>query len=211
MNLQRLIGWLLPALAICAAANAQERLAPIAPDQYTEEQRKVIAEVAKGPRTEMFSPLNPMLRSPQLAYTAERFGETVYYTSTLDKPIYELTVLLLARQTMQQFEWRAHYANAIKAGIAQEAVDEIAAGRRPAHLKEDERIAYDFVVDVFKFNQVSDAHYAKFQSRFGDRAVVDLVGLLGYYETIAIMMNVNRTALNPGTAPLLKPLAKPFP
>jgi 4-carboxymuconolactone decarboxylase len=211
MIIKQLLGWLLPALAICATANAQERLAPITPDQYTEEQRNVIAEVAKGPRTEMFSPLMPMLRSPQLAYTAERLGETIYYTSTLDKPIYELTVLLLARQTMQQFEWRVHYTNAIKVGIAQEDVDAIGAGRRPAHLTDDERIAYDFVVDLFKFNQISDTHYAKFQSRYGDRAVVDLVGLLGYYQTIAIMMNVNRTALNPGTVPLLKPLPKPFP
>lgn len=211
MTLKRPLGWLLPALAICAAAHAQERLAPVAPDRYTEEQRNVVAEVAKGPRTELFSPLIPMLRSPQLAYTAERFGETVYYTSTLDKPVYELAVLLLARQTMQQFEWRVHYTNAIKAGIARDDVDAIGAGRRPAHLTDDERIAYDFVVDLFKFNQISDAHYAKYQSRFGDRAVVDMVGLLGYYQTIAIMMNVNRTALNPGDAPPLKPLEKPFP
>jgi 4-carboxymuconolactone decarboxylase len=211
MTLTRLLVCFLPSLAICAEASAQERLAPITPDQYTEEQRNVLAEVAKGPRTEMFSPLLPMLRSPQLAYTAERFGETVYYTSTLDKPIYELTVLLLARQTMQQFEWRVHYTNAIKVGIAPEDVDAIGAGRRPAHLTDDQRIAYDFVVDLFKYNQISDAHYEKFQARFGDRAVVDLVGVLGYYQTIAIMMNVNRTALNPGTAPPLKPLAKPFP
>ncbi len=211
MKLLRRSACLLSALGLCAAASAQERLAPITPDQYTEEQKNVVAEIAKGPRTEMFSPLLPMLRSPQLAYTAERFGETVFYTSTLDKPIYEIAVLLLARQSMQQFEWRVHYTNAIKAGIAQEDVDAIGAGRRPAHLTDDERIAYDFVVDLFKYNDVSDAHYAKFQARFGDRGVVDLVGLLGYYQTIAIMMNVNHTTLNPGTAPLLKPLAKPFP
>jgi hypothetical protein len=38
-----------------------------------------------------------------------------------------------------------------------------------------------------------------------------MVGLLGYYTLIADMMNVDRTPLNEGTAPMLKPLAKPLP
>jgi 4-carboxymuconolactone decarboxylase len=206
---------LLPYALITALATslaiAQERLAPIPPDSYTPEQKQVVAEIAGGPRTEMFSPLLPMLRSPQLSLTAERFGEYVYYSTAFEKRIYELAVLLLARHTTQQYEWRVHYPLAIKAGIKPEDADAIGAGRRPAHLAADEAIAYNFIVELYDRNALSDATYAKFVGAFGERGVVELVGLLGYYNTIALMMNVNRTPLNPGTVPLLAPLARALP
>lgn len=194
-----------------AAASGQERLESIPPAAYTPEQRQVVEQIATGRRTEMFSPLLPMLRSPQLAYTAERFGEYVYYSTAFEKRIYELAVLLLARQTTQQYEWRVHYPQAIKAGIKPEDADAIGAGRRPPHLATDEAIAYDFIVELYRRNAVADATYARFIGAFGERGVVDLIGLLGYYNTIALMMNVNRTPLNPGTTPLLAPRARPLP
>jgi 4-carboxymuconolactone decarboxylase len=194
------IGALLAPLAM-----AQERLPAVPPGSYTDAQKKVTTDIAAGPRAELFSPLQPMLRSPELAYTAERFGEYVYYHAALDKRIYELIVLLLARQLTQQFEWRVHYPLAMKAGIKQQDIDAIGAGRPPRHLAEDETIAYDFVTDLYTRDAVTDAHYPKFAEKFGERGVVDTVGLLGYYTTIALMMNVNRTPLPEGTAPLLKP------
>jgi 4-carboxymuconolactone decarboxylase len=196
---------------LCPMASAQERLGPVPVDAYTPEQRQVVAQIAMGPRTEMFSPLLPMLRSPQLGLAAERFGEYVYYSTVLEKRIYELAVLLLARHTTQQYEWRVHYPLAIKAGISPESAAAIGAGRRPAHLAADEAIAYDFIVELYGRNDVSDATYGKFVGAFGERGVVELVGLLGYYNTIALMMNVNRTPLNPGTTPLLAPLPRPLP
>jgi 4-carboxymuconolactone decarboxylase len=195
MRLVRRWSCALVTVLAAAAADGQERLGPVSPDAYTPEQRQVVAQIATGPRKEMFSPLLPMLRSPQLAYTAERFGEYVYYDTALDKRIYELAVLLLARQTTQQYEWRVHYPQAIKAGIKPEDADAIAAGRRPAHLAADEAIAYDFIVELYRRNAVADATFAKFTNAFGERGVVDLIGLLGYYNTIA----------------LLAPLAHPLP
>jgi 4-carboxymuconolactone decarboxylase len=203
--------WIAVTLLLCSFAMAQERLGAIPKDAYSDAQKKVVAEIATGPRAEIFSPLLPMLRSPELAYAAERFGESVYYQSQLDKRIYELAVLILARQTSQQFEWRVHYPLAIKLGIKQENIDAIGAGRRPLHLADDEQILYAFVVELLRTNQISDANYARFVDRFGERGVIDLVGLLGYYNTIAIMMNVDRTPVSPGATPLLKALRTPLP
>ncbi len=211
MRLVRALSCALVTVLAAGAAGGQERLGPVAPEAYTPEQQQVVAQIAMGPRTEMFSPLLPMLRSPELGLAAERFGEYVYYKTAFDKRIYELAVLLLARQTTQQYEWRVHYPLAIKAGIKPADADAIAAGQHPAHLAADEAIAYDFIVELYERNAVADATYSKFAGAFGERGVVDLIGLLGYYNTIALMMNVNRTPLNPGTTPLLAPLAHPLP
>jgi 4-carboxymuconolactone decarboxylase len=206
------MSWVLAATLTASAALAQERLGAPPVDKYTDEQKKVVADIAaSGPRKEIFDPLLPMMRSPELAYTAERFGEHVYYNSGLDKRVYELAVILLARQMTQQFEWRVHYTSALKAGVKQADVEAIAAGRRPRTLEPDESAVYDFVVELYKKNAVSDATYARVVDKIGEKGVVEIVGLLGYYTTIADMMNVDRTPLHPGTAPLLKPLAKPLP
>ncbi len=199
------------AMLSASAATAQQRLGAVPVDKYTDEQKKVVADIKTGPRPEIFGTLLPMMRSPELAYTAERFGEHVYYNSGLEKRVYELTVLLLARQLTQQFEWRVHYPQALKAGIKQENLDAIADGKRPPSLAADEAVAYDFVTEIYKTNTVSDATYARFVGMFSEKGVVEVVGLLGYYTTIAVMMNVDRTPLNPGTAPMLKPLANPLP
>lgn len=203
--------WILIALLGASGAMAQQRLGGVPADKLTDAQKKVIEDVKVGPRTELFSPLLPMLRSPELAYTAERFGEYVYYKNEFDKPIYELIVLLLGRHTSQQFEWRVHYPLAIKAGVKQADVDAIAAGKKPKTLTEDQQIAYDFVTEVLKTSAVGDRNYDRFVKKFGERAVVDTVGILGYYYTIALMLSVDRTPVKDSPVPLLKPLRNPLP
>jgi 4-carboxymuconolactone decarboxylase len=207
----RRLSFVLIATLGATAAIAQQRLGPVPPDKMNDEQKKVVEDIKTGPRKEIFGPLAPIMRSPTLAYTMERFGETVYYTSSLDKKIYELAVVLLARATDQQFEWRVHYPAAIKAGIKKEDVDAIAAGRKPRTLADDEQRAYDFFTDILVRNEVSDKNYTRFLEKFGERAVVDGVGLLGYYYSIAVMLNVDRTPLNPGDAPMLPKVRKRFP
>ena len=124
--------WALMATLAASCAIAQQRLSPIPADQYSADQKKVVADIAaSGPRKEIFGPLLPMMRSPELAYSAERFGEHVYYNSGLDKRVYELAVILLARQMTQQFEWRVHYPSALKAGVKQ-AVEEFASAKAAA-------------------------------------------------------------------------------
>jgi 4-carboxymuconolactone decarboxylase len=54
--------------------------------------------------------------------------------------------------------------------------------------------------------QVSDATFAAVKEKFGERGVVDLVGVLGYYSFVSMVLNVDRYPVAPGTQPELKPL-----
>jgi 4-carboxymuconolactone decarboxylase len=211
MNSIRQLAVVLVALSVASAAFGQQRVAPIPEDKMTDSEKQALSEIAKSGHP-LFSPLAPMLRSPGLIVSAQRFGEYVYFDNSLEPRIYELAVLLLARQTTQQYEWQVHYPKSIKAGVEQATADAIGAGVRPASMNADEAIAYDFVQELLKRNDISDATYAKFVGRFGERGVVDMIGLLGYYTTIALMMNADRTPIKePAVAPLLKPLATPLP
>jgi 4-carboxymuconolactone decarboxylase len=193
-------------MLLAGAAAAQERMPPIPADKMSETQKKVVADVVSGPRGRLSPPFVPVLRSPELLARLQKVGEYLIYHNSLDPRIFELCVMMLARQWTQQFEWRHHYPLALKAGIGQDTLDAIAEGRRPAALAQDEAIAYDFVSEVLANKSVSDATYARFLGRFGEQNVTDLIGTMGFYTSIAMVANVDRTPIEDGTAPLLKPL-----
>jgi 4-carboxymuconolactone decarboxylase len=188
------------------AAMAQQRMLPIPDDKMTEAQKKIVADIVSGPRGRLSPPFVPLLRSPDLLSRVQRVGEYLIYHNSLNPRIFELSVLLVARQWTQQFEWRTHYPLALKAGVKQEAVDAIAEGRRPTALAEDEAVAYDFVAELLANKSVSDPTYARTLDKFGEQGLIDIVGSVGFYSSIAMVANVDRTALPEAATPLLKPL-----
>jgi 4-carboxymuconolactone decarboxylase len=193
-------------MLLAAVAAAQERMPPIPPEKMSDAQKKVVADVVSGPRGRLSPPFVPMLRSPELLARMQRIGEYLIYHNSLNPRIFEMSVMMLARQWTQQFEWRHHYPLALKAGVSQDALDAIAAGRRPPALADDEAIAYDFVSELLANKSVSDATYARFLDRFGEQNLTDLIGTMGFYTAIAMVTNVDRTPIEDGTAPVLKPL-----
>jgi len=98
-----------------------------------------------------------------------------------------------------------HYPLAVKAGLDRLVADQLAQGRRPDGMKEDEALAYDFCDELFRTHGVCDATYARAVARLGERGVVDLLGLVGYFTTVSMVMNVARTPASPQAA--VEPLA----
>jgi len=207
MRLARLGMYALIGLAGAAASvRAQERMPPIPPDQMTDAQKKIVADMVSSPRGRLPPPMVPMLRSPDLMTRIGGLGDHILFHNSLNPKIFEQTVLMVARQWTQQFEWRHHYPLALKAGVKQDTVDAIAEGRRPPGLDEQESAAYDFATELLVNKSVSDPTYARFLGKFSEENVMDMVGTLGFYTSISMVINVDRTPIEEGTAPLLKPL-----
>ena len=70
----------------------------------------------------------------------------------------------------------------------------------------DERIAYDFCSELLKKHEVSDATFKATKDRFGERGVVDLIGVMGYYHLVAMALNVDRYPMPDGVKPELQPI-----
>ena len=116
---------------------------------------------------------------------------------------------MTARQLTQQYEWNAHYPLALKAGLKPDAAAAIAAGRRPEGMAEDEEIVYNFVAELLQNKSVSDPTYARVLTKFGEQGVIDTTGLVGYYATLAMILNVARSPAQPdSTAPKLAPFPR---
>jgi 4-carboxymuconolactone decarboxylase len=184
---------------------AQDRMPPIPPDKLTEEQKKAVeaylaaqANIQKiyggtYPRPvqmEVGSGWAQLLRSPELLLTVNAMREYVEYKPALAPRIRELVIMIAGRQTSTDFMWNSHYPVAIKTGISPEILKAIAEGRRPAGMPDDEEVIYDLCDELHRNQSVSDATYAKAIAKFGERGVVDIVGVYGWYSMWAVMNKV---------------------
>ncbi len=171
----------------------RDRMPPIPAEQMTEAQRSAAAELAAGPRGGVRGPFVPLLRSPELMRRLQKVGEYLRYQSALERRLGELVILVTAREWTQQFEWRVHVPLARAAGLAPAIVAAIAEGRRPPGMAEDEAIAYDLCDELFRTRGVSEVTYRRAVAGLGEQGLVDLLGVVGYFTAVSMVMNVAHT------------------
>jgi 4-carboxymuconolactone decarboxylase len=82
----------------------------------------------------------------------------------------------------------------------------VAAARRPSAMQPDETDVYDFCTELLATTRVSDRTFQAVKDRFGERGVVDLIGVSGYYGLVSMLLNVDRYPLPDGVQPELAPL-----
>ena len=181
---------------------SRERLGPIPKASYTDAQHAAQADFVALRKTDFTGPWHVFIRSPELLTTAQRMGEYLRYRCSVSGRLSELTILLVARHWTQDYEWTAHRKHALAAGVTQATIDSIGEARRPSGLSADEQCVYDFVTELLNTRRVSDETYAQAATLFGENGVIDLCGIVGYYQLLALTMNVARTPAPKGEAPL---------
>jgi 4-carboxymuconolactone decarboxylase len=125
-------------------------------------------------------------------------GDFVRFESTFPAPLHELAILLVARFWSAHYEWNAHCKHAVAAGLDRAISAAIEAGRRPAAPSADETIVYDLVSELLNNKDISDKTYEAAERRFGERAIVELIGTAGYYGFVSLVLNAARTPVPEG-------------
>lgn len=181
-----------------------DRFKPLTYEQLTPEQKKFIDHVLSGERAAVTGPFNVLLRSPEMGDLAQQFGAEMRYHSSIPRKLNEFAILITARFWTSQYEWYAHSRDALKYGLEPAVIDAIAAGKRPAPMDRDEEIVYTFCNELLKTKQVGDATFKATVDKFGERGVVDLIGTMGYYNMVSMLLNTDRYPLPEGVKPALK-------
>jgi 4-carboxymuconolactone decarboxylase len=183
-----------------------DRFQPLTYVQMTPQQKTLVDHVLSGERASMDGPFNIMLRSPEMGDLAQQLGAYVRFHSSLPRNLNEFAILITARSWNAQYEWYVHHQNALQAGLSPALIDAVAAGKRPAAMQPDEEAVYNFCTELLNTKQVSDATFAAAKAKFGERGVVDLIGVIGYYNLVSALLNVDRYPLPQGAQSELKPL-----
>jgi 4-carboxymuconolactone decarboxylase len=201
---------LTPAVAFPAGSTA--RFAPLRPEEMTD-RGKALAEAVASGKIEggTAGPLTVLLRSPELGEAILRYGAYERFHVALPPKLKELVALITIRYWSSQYLWYEHFRAASEAGLRNAVINDIAQGKRPAGLNPDEEAVYNFCAELFRTTQMTDATFNTAKKQVGERGVVEIMGEMGYYQTAAMLLNVDRYPLSNRIGPGLKALANPIP
>ena len=171
-------------------------------DDMTPEQQRVHDDIAGGPRGGVRGPFHSLLYSPKLADAAQKLGQYVRYDCSIPQKLRELAILITAYHWKAQYEWFAHESHARKAGLPDAVIEAIRAGKRPDFDDAAEEEIYTFCTELYETKRVSNDAFAKVAARHGETGAVELGGLLGHYNLIAITLNIAETPVPGGAQPL---------
>jgi len=189
------------------------RFPPIAMEKLTPKQKQFAEAQGGGQRASNFNqgPFRLYLRSPDFGLAAIQMSDYLRWGTGLDERLVELAIIIAARNWNSAYIWRAHYPAAVKGGLDPSVGADIAAGRRPTKMKADEALIYDFLTQMYRDKEVTDATFNAMKAKYGEKGVTDIMGLAGYYGITAMALITAKQPVPPGDEPKLATLAQVFP
>ena len=190
-----------------ATAQAADRFPILTQEQLTPDQAKFVKQLLAGPRgggdnsaaavdkLMANGPFNAWARSPDLGDRLQKVGEYIRFNSSIPLRLNEFAILITARHWTSQYEWFAHLPLGLKAGLDPKIAAELAQNQRPSDMRDDEAVVYDFCTELHRNKNVSDATYKRAAAMFGEKGVMDLIGVSGYYTAVSMTLVFGSTAV----------------
>jgi 4-carboxymuconolactone decarboxylase len=184
----------------------QERLPQIAYESLPPEVRPLADDILKVSSAALGGPYNALLRSPEMARRCFELLDYLRFKTSVNKRLNEFAILIQARISNAQYEWWAHEPIARRAGLADALMDDLRQCRRPAAMQDDERLVFDYCIQLSLNHRVPDALWREAVTSMGEQAVIDLTVLSGTYVMVSMLLNATQVGIPKGGAEPLEVL-----
>ena len=165
------------------------RLPGLDPAEMSPEQRRIHDEIVAGPRGRIEGPHRAWLHSPGLADPAQKLGAYLRFDSHLPPRLSELAILVTGAHFRAEYEWHAHVRFAHKAGIPEAVTEAIRKGETPALADPESRIVHRAARELNHERRLDRSTFDEAVEVLGMPALVDLIGLVGYYSLVSLTLN----------------------
>ena len=165
------------------------RLPDLPRKAMTNEQQRIHDEILLGPRGRVEGPLKIWLNSPGLAELAQKLGAYIRFGSHLPPRLSELAIIVTGAHYKAEYEWFAHVRFAHEAGIPEAVTEAIRKGETPELPDADQRIVHAVAVELTRDHKLGDATFNEAVEVLGLPALVDLIGVVGYYGMVSLTLN----------------------
>ena len=178
------------------------RLPPVTPEDLDPAARRLFEQrqnFTAGPGPAHITVYIPRERS---------LGVPTGENSPVGARFFQLAVLIAAREIDQQYEWSAHEPAGLRQGLEQSVIDVVKYDRPVTGLAEKDATLITFGRTLLRDNKVSSETWAKMVSLFGIQSTIDLLGIMGDYLRVGIMLNAVNQQQPPERPALLPPLER---
>ena len=165
------------------------RLKLLSPGEMTADQKQTYDESIAGKRGRPPPPMMAWLNSPEMARHATRLGAVLRFETQFPAKLSEIAILVTARHWTSHYEWYAHKRLALNAGMDPKIIEDIRDRRTPHFDDPKGRLIYDFSKSLHEGHGVSKTLYDQAVAVIGERGIVEIIGLCGYYTMVSMTLN----------------------
>ena len=172
------------------------RLLDIPPEQLTAEQKTVFDQLTAG-RGRILGPYKVWIHSPTVAAGMEQIGTYLNKRSSLTTREVEIGILVIAQHWDADYVRQAHIRAGKAAGLTDEIIDAVLAGREPKLADAHERAVHRYAAALVAGAKLADAEFAEIETTLGREGIAEVLVLLGYYTSVALAMKVHQVPIPP--------------
>ena len=165
------------------------RLKLLSPGEMNEDQKQTYEELIAGKRGAAPAPMMAWLNSPEMARHATRLGAVLRFDTVFPAKLSEIAILVTARHWTAHYEWFAHKRLALKGGMAPQIIEDIRNRRTPHFDDPKGQMIYDVSRSLHEGHELARRLYDEAIKLLGERGLVEIIGLCGYYTMVSMTLN----------------------
>jgi len=170
------------------------RILEIPPEKLTSEQKTVFDQLTAG-RGRILGPYKIWIHSPTVASGMEHIGTFLNKRSSLSKREVEIGILVISQHWQADYVRQAHIREGKAAGLTQETIDTILAGRDPKLADPHERAVHKFAAALVGGGKLPDPEFAEIEKVLGRAGIAEVLVLLGYYTSVSMAMKMHEVPI----------------
>jgi 4-carboxymuconolactone decarboxylase len=185
------------------------RLHHLRPDELTTEQRELYDVLTTGSRQQvtravpmavrmiddegrLLGPFNALLHHPHLGTAVQEVSRRLRFEGVLTTRQREIVILHVAASQRSPYEWGAHEAIALDAGLARSEVDAVARGEPVAFVDPTEDAAAALARSLIATGDADDALFERAREALGEQGIIEVSTTVGVYQLLAQQMRLVR-------------------
>jgi AhpD family alkylhydroperoxidase len=173
------------------------RLTPLAPEQWTQEQRSLALPIAEA--TGSYNMIGTLLYHWDAFKSQRIWGAHVHGPgSTLDARLRELIILRVGFMLQCEYEWVSHKPQARRAGVTDDEIERVKVGGGAAGWSDVEAMLLDMTDDLINQHVISDVVWKRLAQRITVQQIFDAIFLVGHYLTTAMLAASARVEIDRG-------------
>jgi 4-carboxymuconolactone decarboxylase len=174
------------------------RLKLLSPGEMTEHQKATYDESIAGKRGKAPAPMMAWLSSPEMARHATRLGGYLRFDTVFPAKLSEIAILVTARHWTSHYEWYAHKRLALAGGMDPKIIEDIRRRRAPQFDDPKAQAIYDVAKSLHETHVLPKPLYDHATELLGERGLVEIIGLCGYYTLVSMTLNAYEVDLPDG-------------
>ena len=178
------------------------RLEQVQVETLDPEQKRMYDIIVGTRKGGLGGPFSVLVRTPHIAEPANGLHNAFRLNGKLDRRLFELLVLMVARDYSTEFAWTVHEALARAAGLEADIIAAVRERRVPDFVHDDERLIYDLVMQLLTSKSLNDTTYRRGLAALGAGLLIEVTSAVGFYSMVCLILNTFGVPAPDGNAPL---------